>query len=386
MKTSHAGRPALQPSRGSPAAAGFRMPAEWERHRATWLVWPHNREDWDVKMPAAEWCYVEIVRLLLDGEAVSILFQDRTVERRACSKLRQAGVDPDRVERYRVATNRSWIRDSGPLFLAREVRARRTQVAISDWRFNGWARYRAWQRDNLVPRRIARRIDMERFDVTHAAGSAARPVVLEGGSIDVDGRGLLLTTEECLLGAVQARNPQLGRDDIEQVLCDYLNVRRVLWLGQGIVGDDTHGHVDGVARFVADGVVVAATEPDPSDENHERLADNLARLERMTTLDGAPLRIVELPMPSPVCFGGERLPASYANFYIGNRRVLVPTFNDARDRIALDRLAPLFPGREVVGVHAVDLVLGLGTLHCVTQQEPAGPEQGWTMPGVASGS
>ena len=155
MKTSHAGRPALQPSRGSPAAAGFRMPAEWERHRATWLVWPHNREDWDVKMPAAEWCYVEIVRLLLDGEAVSILFQDRTVERRACSRLRQAGVDPDRVERYRVATNRSWIRDSGPLFLVREVRARRTQVAISDWRFNGWARYRAWQRDNLVPRRIA---------------------------------------------------------------------------------------------------------------------------------------------------------------------------------------------------------------------------------------
>ena len=182
MKTSDAGRPALQPSRGSPAAAGFRMPAEWERHRATWLVWPHNREDWDVKMPAAEWCYVEIVRLLLDGEAVSILFQDRTVERRACSRLRQAGVDPDRVERYRVATNRSWIRDSGPLFLVREVRARRTQVAVSDWRFNGWARYRAWQRDNLVPRRIARRIDLERFDVTHTAGSVTRPVVLEGGA------------------------------------------------------------------------------------------------------------------------------------------------------------------------------------------------------------
>ncbi len=352
------------------------MPAEWERHRATWLVWPHNRDDWDVKMPAVDWCYVEIVRLLLDGEAVSILFQDRTVERRACSRLRQAGVDPDRVERYRIATNRSWIRDSGPLFLVREVRARRSQVAVSDWRFNGWARYRAWQRDNLVPRRIARRLDLERFDVTHTAGSVARPVVLEGGSIDVDGRGLLLTTEECLLGAVQARNPHLGRDDIEQVLCDYLNVRRVLWLGQGIVGDDTHGHIDGVARFVADGVVVAATEPDPADENHPRLADNLARLKRMTNLDGSPLRVVEIPMPSPVCFGGERLPASYANFYIGNRRVLVPTFNDARDRIALDRLAPLFPGREVVGVHALDLVLGLGTLHCVTQQEPAGPDKG----------
>lgn len=365
----------LRPSRGSPAAEGFRMPAEWERHRATWLVWPHNRSDWDVKMPAADWCYVELVRHLLDGETVSILFQDRAVEKRACARLGQAGVDTDRIERYRIATDRSWIRDSGPIFVVREQRAQRERVAVTDWRFNGWARYRAWQRDNLVPRRIARRLDLRRFDVTHGTGSAAHPVVLEGGSIDVNGRGLLLTTEECLLDSTQARNPRLGRAALEQVLCDYLNVRRVLWLGQGIAGDDTHGHVDGVARFVADDVVVAAAEPDPADENHRRLADNLARLARMTNLDGAPLRVVELPMPSPVRFAGERLPASYVNFYIGNRRVLVPTFNDPRDRIVLDRLAPLFPGREVVGIHALDLVLGLGTLHCVTQQEPAGPER-----------
>ena len=365
----------LRPRRGSPAAAGFRMPAEWEPHRATWLVWPHHRTDWRPKTAAIDWCFVEIVRLLADGETVSILLQDRAVERRACARLRQAGIDPDRVERVRIATDRSWIRDSGPIFLVRPGRAS-GQVAVADWRFNGWARYRAWRRDDLVPRRIAARLGLRRFEARRRTGSASLPVTLEGGAIDVNGRGLLLATEECLLGSDQARNPHLGRREIEQTLCDYLNVRRVLWLGQGIAGDDTHGHVDGAARFVSDDVVAAAVEPDPADENHRRLRDNRARLERMTTLRGAPLRVVELPMPRPLHFAGRRLPASYLNFYVGNRRVLVPTFNDPRDRTALGRLAPLFPGREVVGVHAVDLVLGLGAVHCLTQQEPAGP--GWS--------
>lgn len=371
--TARAARPRLlTPTAGSLSSRGYRMPAEWEPHRATWLVWPHNRADWEVKTAAVDWCFVEMVRLLGDGESIAILFQDRAVERRACARLRAAGIDPDRLERHRVATNRSWIRDAGPIFVVRPARVRQNGVALTDWRFNGWGRYRAWQRDNLVPRRIARRLALRRFPVTSTRQAITRPVVLEGGSIDVNGRGLLLTTEACLLSEVQARNPHLDRSDLEQTLCDYLGVRKVLWLGQGIVGDDTHGHVDDVARFVTPGVVVAATEPDPADENHLPLADNLARLKRATDLRGRPLRIITLPMPRPIFFDGDRLPASYLNFYIGNRRVLVPTFNDPHDRVALDRLAPLFPDREVVGLHAVDLVLGLGAVHCLTQQEPLG--------------
>ena len=363
----------LVPGAGTPAARGYRMPAEWEPHRATWLVWPHNPTDWEPKTAAIHWCFTEITRLLIDGESVCVLFADRAVEKRACDRLRAAGVDPDRIEKYRIATDRSWVRDSGPIFVVRDGQAGPERVAVTDWRFNGWARFRAWRRDNLLPARIAERRGLDRFEAecTAAAAGGSLPVVLEGGSIDVDGEGTLLATEECLLGRRQARNPRLGRGEMEQALCDYLGARRVLWLGRGLAGDDTHGHVDGVARFVAPGVVVAAAEPDPAEENHGRLADNLVRLARMTAAGGRPLRIVEVPMPRPLHFGGRRLPASYLNFYIANRRVLVPTFNDPRDRIALALLAPLFPGREVVGVHAVDLVLGCGAIHCVTQQEPA---------------
>ena len=367
------GAPGLLPRAGSPAARGYRMPAEWEPHRATWLIWPHNPTDWEPKTAAVQWCFTEIARLLIDGEAVCVLFADRAVEQRACARLRGAGVDPARIESYRIATDRSWIRDSGPIFVVQDGHAGPAKVAVTDWRFNGWARFRAWRRDNQVPARIAERRGLDRFEAEcpAAPGGGPLPVVLEGGSIDVDGEGTLLATEECLLGRRQARNPRLSRREMEQALCDNLGVRRVLWLGQGLAGDDTHGHVDGVARFVAPGVVVAAAEPDPADENHRRLADNVERLAHMTAAGGAPLRIVEIPLPGPLQFGGRRLPASYLNFYIANRRVLVPTFNDPRDRIALALLAPLFPGREVVGVHAVDLVVGRGAIHCVTQQEPA---------------
>lgn len=346
------------------------MPAEWEPHHTTWLVWPHNRADWEVKTGAVEWCFAEMVRLLRQSEPVSILFRDKGAEERACRRLRANGTSLDGINRYRIATNRSWIRDSGPIFVVRPARRRRDSLAVTDWRFNGWARYRAWDLDNRVPQRIASRLGLTRYVPVGREGRPKRQVVLEGGSIDVNGRGLLLTTEECLLSPVQARNPNLNRDELEQILCDYLGVRKVLWLGQGIVGDDTHGHVDDIARFVSRNVVVAATEPDTTDDNHRRLTDNLARLKKMTDLGGRPLTVVPLPMPRPVVFGSDRLPASYLNFYISNTRVIVPTFNDPHDRIALNRLAALFPRREVVGLHAVDLVLGLGTIHCLTQQEP----------------
>ena len=358
------------PRHASPTRLGFRMPAEWEPHRATWLVWPHNRADWEVKTAAVEWCYGDIVRHLIDGERVAILVQNDAVERRARRALERCGVPSARVDMYRIPTNRSWIRDSGPLFVLRTTPAGQREVAMTDWRFNGWAKYRAWQRDDAVPARMAGRLKMRRFAVQVRRSGRYQAMVLEGGSIDVNGRGLLLTTEACLLSRVQARNPGLTRETIEQALEAALGVRRVLWLESGIAGDDTHGHVDDVARFVSPGTVAIAVESNSADPNYAPLRANRARLKQMRNLRGRPLRVVPIPMPRPVYFDGDRLPASYLNFYIGNRRVLVPTFNDPNDRVALGRLATLFPTREVVGIHAGDLILGLGTLHCMTQQEP----------------
>jgi agmatine deiminase len=352
------------------AARGFCMPAEWERHRATWMVWPHNRADWDVKMSAVEWSYIEIIRHLVGGERVAVLYQDRATELRSVRRLKQSGVDLEQIDRYRIATNRSWIRDFGPLFVRRQPSKKEAEIAITDWGFNGWARYRAWQLDNLVPRRISRRLGVRRFDAILPKRKGVRSVVLEGGSIDVNGCGLMLSTEECLLGSVQIRNPGLTRVDLERVFFNYLGVEKVLWLNQGIMGDDTHGHVDDVARFVSKDTVVAAIEHDPSDENYKRLKDNFSRLKSMTDQRDRPLRIIRIPMPSPLYFEAKRLPASYLNFYIGNRCVLVPTFNDSRDRGALAAIARVFPERKVIGIHAIDLVLGLGTIHCLTQQEP----------------
>ena len=360
-----------QSGSGVPSKPGFRMPAEWEPHHATWLIWPHNRADWEIKMASVDWCYVEVVRYLVGSERVAIICQNRTVEQRVRRHLTHACVDLSQVDTYRLATNRSWIRDSGPIFVVQQKGDGLKRLALTDWRFNGWARYRAWQRDNLLPRRIARRLQLQRFNVVSPAITGKRAVVLEGGSIDVNGRGLLLATEECLLGRTQARNPGLTRSDLEVVLHSYLGVSKVLWLGHGLVGDDTNGHVDNVARFVSHDTVVAAEEQDPSDENHKRLKDNLIRLSHMTDIKGKKLRLIRLPMPSPLFFGKARLPISYLNFYISNNCVLVPTFNDPLDRIALNRLARLFPSRKVVGIHSVDLALGLGAIHCITQQEPS---------------
>jgi agmatine deiminase len=356
--------------RVSPSSRGFRMPAEWEPHRATWLIWPHNRADWGVKTRAVEWCYGEIIRHLIDRERVSILVQNETIARRARLVLDLIGVPKSRVDMYQIPTNRSWIRDSGPLFVLRTTEAGRRDVAITDWRFNGWAKYRAWQRDDALSARISDYLKMRRFAVEVRSTDQYEPIVLEGGSIDVNGRGLLLTTKECLLSPIQCRNPGLTRETIEQALKAALGVRRVIWLESGIAGDDTHGHVDDVARFVSSGTVVAAVESDPADLNYSPLRANLAILKQMRDLRGRPLRVVSIPMPRPVYFKGERLPASYLNFYISNGLVMVPTFNDPHDRLALNRLATLFPSREVVGIYAGDLILGLGALHCITQQEP----------------
>ena len=345
------------------------MPAEWEPHRATWIAWPHNRADWPGRIEAVRWCYVELVRRLAAAERVEIVFQDGASEARALRRLARAGVDAGRVGAHRFPTDRGWVRDSGGTFVRRAATGEAPAVALVDWRFNGWARYDDWARDDRLPRRIAAARRVRRV-VPRAGGRP--PMVLEGGSIDVNGAGAALATEECLLDpAIQPRNPGMDRGDVERALEAYLGIDTVVWLGRGIAGDDTHGHVDDVARFVDAGTVVAAAEPNPGEANHAPLADNLRRL-GAARVGGRRLNVVPLPMPRPLWFDGQRLPASYLNFYIANGLVLVPTFNDPADRVALGRLAELFPGREVVGVHAVDLVLGLGTLHCLTLQEPAG--------------
>jgi agmatine deiminase len=338
------------------------MPAEWEAHEATWIAWPHHRTDWPGKVPTIPWVYAEIVRHLHYSEHVRILVNDSQAEKRARQVLRCVKLDMSRVEFFPFATNRVWTRDYGPLF----VRDNSGTVAITDWKFNGWAKYPNWQEDDAVPGRIQAALGLRSWQPE----LDQRRVVLEGGSIEVNGAGLLLTTEECLLDPVQARNPGLPRHELERILGDYLGIQKVLWLGRGIAGDDTHGHVDDLARFVGPATVVTAVEEDADDANYEPLQENLRQLRGMTDQHGKPLEIISLPMPEPVWFRGQRLPASYANFYIANDRVLVPTFNDRSDRRALGILADLFPGRTVVGIHAVDLVWGLGTLHCLTQQQP----------------
>jgi agmatine deiminase len=303
--------------------------------------------------------YAEVVRHLVPGERVRILVDDAATEKRARGVLTRAGVDLGRVDFFRVATDRSWTRDFCPLFVRRDDSG---DVALTNWRFTGWAKYPNHKRDDAVPDRLAKKLGRRQW----LPAIGGRRLVLEGGAIDVNGRGTLLATEECLQDRVQERNPGVPRADLERALADHLGARHVLWLGRGIVGDDTHGHVDDIARFVDRDTVVLAFEEDPADANHARSRDNERRLAHVRGL-----RVVKLPYPRAVTMDGVRLPASYANFYVANGALLVPTFNDANDRVALNTLAACFPGRAVVGIHAVDLVWGLGTLHCLTQQEPA---------------
>jgi agmatine deiminase len=339
------------------------MPAEWEPHEATWIAWPHQRGDWPGKFAPIPWVYAEIVRQLHASEEVRILINGPNGEKSARAVLEKMKLDWKRISFWHIPTDRVWTRDSGPCF----VKSSAGEIAAVGWRFNGWAKYANHKRDGRVPERIVNALSLRAW----RPKIDGRRIVLEGGSIDVNGAGCLLTTEECLLSDVQQRNPGLSRADYERLFADYLGVRKVLWLGRGIEGDDTHGHIDDLARFVAPRTVVAVVEKDAADPNYEPLQENLQRLRAMTDADSQPLDVATLPMPSPLWFDGQRLPASYANFYIANDRVLAPTFNDANDRIALGILADLFPGRVVIGIHAVDLVWGLGTLHCLTQQQPS---------------
>ncbi|HTL53681.1 MAG TPA: agmatine deiminase family protein [Planctomycetota bacterium] len=358
----------------TPAELGYRMPAEWERHEATWLGWPHNLRDWPGKMEPIQWVFGEIVRHLAAGEQVRLLIQSKPQETQAVRVLKRAGVDPRRVEFFACKTNRSWARDFGPIFIQRMAatgrgRKKRRELAVAGFRFNGWAKYRDWERDTQVAGLVARAFHLPFFFPV----SQGRPVVLEGGAIDVNGRGTLLTTEECLLDTrIQVRNPGLGREGTEQALRDYLGVTNVIWLGKGIAGDlDTHGHVDDLCRFINPDTVVLCQESNSQDANYAALRDNRERLKSARLENGKKIKVIELPMPAPLYFDGRRLPASYANFYIANAAVLVPTFNDPMDRIALGILADCFPKRPVIGIHAVDLVWGLGTVHCLSQQQPA---------------
>ena len=350
----------------TPAGLGFSMPAEWEKHEATWLGWPHNETDWPGKIDTVRWVYGEIVRKIAAGEMVRILINNQAEVKRARTYLSHAGADLRNVEFVNHPTNRGWTRDSGPIFV-RRAQGRKSETAIVHFHFNAWAKYDDWQKDRHVPDTAAKLLRKKLFN----AECNGKDFVIEGGGIEVNGRGTLLTTEECYLAPkVQVRNPGLGRKEIDETLKKYLGIKNVLWLVAGPVGDDTHGHIDDICRFVDPKTLVLIKEENKKDENFRPLSENWDRIQELRLEDGSKPDVVALPMPAPLHFDGYRLPASYANFYISNAAVLVPTFNDPNDRVALGILGELFKDRAVVGIHAVDLVLGFGTLHCLTQQQP----------------
>lgn len=345
------------------AELGYRLPAEWEWHEATWLGWPHNKSDWPGKFAPIPWVYAEIVRRISAGEKVRIVVESKDRERQARTVLKSANVDMSNVEFFSLKTDRGWTRDSGPQFVKNSE-----GVAQVNFKFNGWAKYSNYRKDCNLPGFISKKLALESFVPEHNG----RHVVLEGGSMDYNGKGTLLTTEECLLDEkVQARNPGFSKDDYAKVFHDYLGIANVLWLGKGIAGDDTHGHVDDLCRFVNTRTLLLVQEKDPNDDNYKPLQENRERLEDFRLEDGSKPDVQYLPMPQPVIFKGQRLPASYANFYISNDAVLVPTFDDPNDRLALGIIGELKADRPVIGIHSLDLVWGLGTLHCLTHEQPA---------------
>jgi len=355
----------------TPAELGFSMPAEWERHDATWLGWPHNPSDWPDKLDTIRWVYGEMVRKISAAERVKLLVDNASTERLARRYLARAGCDLRKVDFIKHPTNRGWMRDSGPIFVRKNptaARPDRAATAIVHFHFNAWAKYNDWQKDRRVPEMAAGLLRKRLFN----AQVGNRDFVIEGGGIEVNGSGTVLTTEECYLHPkVQVRNPGLSREEYDEAFRRYLGVQNVLWLVAGPVGDDTHGHIDDICRFVNRNTLVLVKEDRRRDENYRPLSENWERVREFRLEDGSKPEVVALPMPAPVYYDGYRLPASYANFYICNAAVLVPTFNDPQDRIALGILGELFRDRPVIGIHAVDLVLGFGTLHCLTQQQPA---------------
>ena len=360
------------------------MPAEWEPHAATWLAWPHYHGDWPGKFEPIPWVYSEIVRNLARHERVELIVNDAAAERNARKILARSNGLSKNVRFHRWPTDRAWLRDSGCIFvhacgsdtpvrvtcgadtLAREKNKDSALSAVT-FRFNAWAKYSNYRGDEQIGALMCHAAKSRRIQPMHNG----KPIVIEGGSIDVNGRGTILTTEECLLSKIQQRNPGMSRSDYEKIFADYLRAPHTIWLGKGIAGDDTHGHVDDLVRFVSPDTVVTMVETNKRDKNFRSMQENLRRLQAAADQDGKPLNVVEIPLPRPVIFEKRRLPASYANFYIANGIVLVPVFNDPNDRIALETLATLFPTREIVPIYSGDLVWGLGTMHCMTQQQPA---------------
>jgi agmatine deiminase len=343
----------------------YRMPAEWESHSATWLAWPHYRNDWPGKFEPIPWVYAEIIRHLAKHERVELIVKDASAEKQAKKVLDRANALSKGVRFHRWPTDRVWTRDSGCTFTIGQEG--KSALAAVKWRFNAWAKYPNWKLDEKTGSRMAQTTGA--VELKPLFGS--KRVVLEGGSIDCNGRGTLLTTEECLLSTEQQRNPGMAREDYDKLFRDYLGIHTVIWLGRGIVGDDTHGHVDDISRFVAPDTVVTMVERNSNDPNCALLRENLRRLRAATDQDGRALQVIEIPMPGPILFEGRRLPASYGNFYLANKLVLVPVFNDPNDRVALNILSDLFPDREVVGIYSGDLIWGFGAMHCMTQQQPA---------------
>lgn len=344
----------------TPALLNYRMPAEWEPQEAVWLSWPHKEESWPGAFEPVPRVFAEIARHIASSQLVRINVRDSDMEARVRQVLQAGHVSLDRVRFHHNPTNDAWVRDHGPIYVVRELSNHRER-ALTKWGYNAWGdKYPPYDLDNAVPGRIATEFGEPLFD---------GGMILEGGSLDVNGEGVLLTTTSCLLNP--NRNPDLSQQQIEQRLKDFLGVGKVLWLGDGILGDDTDGHIDDITRFVSSRVIVTAIEEDRSDPNHEPLRENLAQLQAMSDLDGRPFEIVTIPMPHPVFFEDQRLPASYANFLIINTKVLVPTYRCRHDAEVLRTLQRLFRDREVVGIDCTDLVWGLGAIHCVTQQQPA---------------
>lgn len=367
----------------TPRSLGYRMPAEWEPHAATWLAFPHEASDWPGKFEVVPWIFAELAKKMCEGERVRLIVRDGAMKKQAARVFEQTGVDMSQVDFLLAPTDRSWTRDFVPSFVvgkrarlprrARKLGEREADgVAAVKWRFNGWARYPNHRRDEAAGALVKDWLGVPAFAPVATAEGRRKPArfVLEGGAIDVDGEGTLLTTEECLLNGKQARNPELGKAGSERVLSENLGIDKVLWLERGIAGDDTGGHIDDFARFAGPARIVLCQERRRADPNHRILESARERLQGARDARGRRIELIRLPMPAPLSFAGQRLPASYANFYVCNAYVLVPTFNDPADRIALGILSELFTDRPVVGVHAVDLVLGLGTIHCSTQQEP----------------
>ena len=360
------------------------MPAEWEPHAATWIAWPHFRNDWPGKFEPIPWVFAEIVRNLAPRERVEIVVPDAATEGKARKILDKAGALSPNLRFHRWKTDRIWTRDSGCIFVCEAGSSgagtpaggrEKTNLSALHFRFNAWAKYPNYAHDAKLGAQMARSAKASIINPS----KEKHKVVLEGGSIDVNGLGTLLTTEECLLSKVQERNPGFSRADYEQMFSIYFGIEKVIWLGDGIVGDDTHGHVDDLTRFVAPGTVVTMVERNTADPNHAILAENLRRLRAATDQDGKKLQIVEIQMPRLLTFEGRRLPASYGNFYLANGVVLAPVFNDPNDRIALNTLAELFPDREVVPIYSGDFIWGFGAMHCMTQQQPLGARRGSKM-------